>query len=89
MKSKPLFHPQASVIGLVVAAAVLGLVFICGCAITLSDEGEVAFKFTQGFTVSHKAVETDAESKATADFKPLVDYIVKLREPTTQPAVSD
>jgi len=86
------FHREASLIGPALVGLALLLAWITGCSITLSDQGEVSFEFTQGFTVSHKTSDTDAQSKASTDFKPLVDYIIELRgsqdekEPATQPA---
>lgn len=82
----PTWDSHASMLPVVCVLIVIGLVAVCGCAITLSDNGEVSFEFRQGFTVSHRTATTDAESKATTDFKPLMDWILKLREPTTQPA---
>jgi len=89
------FHREASSIGLWLVALVLLLTWITGCTFTLSDQGEVSVEFTQGVKVRHTTSATNAESKASTDFKPLVDYIIELRgpqdekEPTTQPAVNE
>jgi hypothetical protein len=86
-------------IGPALVALALLCALVCSCTITLRDSGEVSVDFRQGITVSHKTAKTNSESVASSDFKPLVDYIIQLREssaeadpggeePTTQPVSS-
>ncbi len=83
--AKPDWGSHASMLPVAVVLVVIGLVAMCSCTLTLRDQGEVSIEFRQGITIGHKTSETHAESTATADFQPLVDYVIDLREPTTQP----
>ena len=66
---------------LVVFTAMVVLIANLGCTITLKDQGSFSMDFRQGFTIGSQASETKAESRATADFKPLIEYILALRKP--------
>ena len=84
--NKPQWGSDAAMLPVGIVLVVIGLVAMCSCTITLSDKGSVSIEFTQGIKIGHETSATQAKSEATTDLQPLVDYIIEVREPTTQPA---
>lgn len=60
--------------------ALLGLlllVFLGGCAATLTNQGEVGFRYGTEFTFFHRASETSEEpAKSELEVPALVDWVV-------------
>lgn len=52
-----------------------------GCSIILKDKGAIGFEYSQRFGFYHEAATTESEASSTTDLQPVVDYVIKLREP--------